>query len=598
MLLVIICVRRMKTLITATIIFALLSSLVVGIQAVEDQSYQTITIKPDGSVEGTNKIQCDGDMYTFTTDIIGSIVVEKDNIVVDGAGYFLNFGENDDFYAITVDGKSNVTVKNMIITGFGSAIKFNQASNCVVINNTMFGNEIGLLLKNSESISILQNSIEALSGIFLDDSSNNVISENSISKTVLWGTRFTNSSNNIFTQNNVVANETAAPALTVIEIDDHSSGNTIERNIVTGTRNITETSTITGISVRSSADNNIISNNTITCNDFGLYIQGCSGNQISSNQISNNALAVSLASGSNNVFRNNLLENNENHFRVTGDSIGGLTNDVDVSNTADGKPIYYLVNKHNVTVSSDAGYVALVNCTGVTVQNLDLSGNGQGVMLGFTANSTIRNNDLSDNHDAVWVVSSSNNVISGNNITATEFGIAFVNWGNGVDSANNVVANNLIDSNQRGVWLSRNNNTFVGNTFTNNAAAVWISGSSNNRFYCNNFVNNTDDVFDLSYGVTLLGSASHNIWDNGQSEGNYWKYYNATDNNNDGVADAGYVLYEDNIDNYPLMQPVTDPVDIETIPEFPSWIFLVAGFFAITVLSIIYRRDFKEGKKK
>ncbi len=517
----------------------------------------TIYIRADGAIEGTNNITRDGNVYTFTDDIYASLVVERDNIVVDGAGYTLAFGMDDDFDAIIIEGKSNVIVKNLIITGSGSAIKFNQASNCVVVNNTIRVNETGLVLKNSEGINVLQNSIEALWGISLDDSLDNVISENTISKIVLWGIRFVNSSNNIFSQNNVVANETAAPTLTVIEIDNHSSGNTIENNIVTGTRNITEISTITGISIRYSSDNNILSNNTITCNNFGLYIQGCSGNQISSNKISNNELGISLAGSPNNMLRYNLLENNENHFRVQGNYLSQLINDIDASNTADGKSIYYLVNKHNITVSSDAGYVALVNCTGVTVENLDLSGNGQGVMMGFTTNCTIRNNDLSNNHDGVWGVSSSGNVISGNYITATEFGIAFINYGNNIDSANNVVANNIIDSNKRGIWLSRNNNTFVGNTFTNNVAAVWISGSSNNRFYLNNFVNNTDDVFDLSYGVPFLGSSSHNIWDNGQSEGNYWSNYNSTDTNNDGIADAGYVLYEDNIDNYPLMAPVT-----------------------------------------
>ena len=558
----------------------------------EFPSESTIYIRADGSVEGTDKIQREGNIYTFSDNINGELVVEKNDIVVDGAGYVLDFGMDDDYDAILVDEKSNVTLKNMIITGSGSAIIFNQASNCVVINNTIRVNETGLLLKNSESNSIVQNSIEALWGISLDDSLDNVISENSILKIVLWGISFLNSSNNIFTQNNIVANETAAPALTVIEIDNHSSGNTIENNFVTGTRNITEISTITGISVRYSSDNNILSNNTINCNNFGLYIQGCSGNQIFSNKISNNELGISLADSPNNMFRHNLVENNENHFRVQGDYLNQLINDIDASNTADGKPIYYLVNKHDLNVSSDAGYVALVNCTGITVQNLDLSNNGQGVMLGFTTNSTIQDNNLSNNLDGIWVVSSSNNIISGNNITATEFGIAFVNYGNVIDSANNVIANNIIDSNKRGIWLSRNNNTFVGNIFTNNVAAVWISGSSNNHFYLNNFVNNTDDVFDLSYGVPFLGSSSHNIWDNG-TIGNYWNYYNATDNNNDGLADIGYVIYEDNIDNYPLMEeyikkePVAPKDDDDKLAPIDKFLKQFGVVTTLALLSVI-----------
>jgi parallel beta-helix repeat protein len=580
--------RRATIILIMILCLIVVSFLIIGIVKTQRS---LIFIRSDGSVEGTDRIEQTGNVYSFIDNINGSIIVETNDIVVDGAGYVLNLGLDNDFDAITVDGKCNVTIKDMVIAGSGSAIKFNQAINCMVVNNTILVNETGLLLKNSKGINILQNSIEALWGIFLDDSLDNVISENIISKTVLWGTRFINSSNNIFTQNNVIANETAAPVLTVIEIDDHSSGNTVEGNIVTGTRNLTEISTITGISVRYS-DNNILSNNTITCNNFGLYIQGCAGNEISSNKIYNNKLGTSLADSPNNIFRYNLLENNENHFRVQGDYLSQLINDIDTSNTADGKPIYYLVNMHDVTVSSDAGYVALVNCTGVTVDNLDLSGSGQGIMLGFTKNSTVRNNNLSNNHDGVWVVSSCNNVISGNHITNTEFGIAFINYGNKIDSANNLIAYNIIDSNSRGIWLSRNNNTFVGNTFINNVAAVWISGSSNNLFYCNNFVNNTDDVFDLSYGVLFLGSSSHNFWDNG-TLGNYWNDYNAIDNNNDGIADIKYVLYEDNVDNYPLIEeyPQKEPIapkdDGDKLLPIDKFIKQFGVIIALALLAVI-----------
>ncbi|MCK4333140.1 MAG: hypothetical protein KAV40_06125, partial [Thermoplasmatales archaeon] len=47
----------------------------------------TVYIRADGSVEGTDKIQRDGNVYTFTDDIYESLVVERDDVVVDGAGY-------------------------------------------------------------------------------------------------------------------------------------------------------------------------------------------------------------------------------------------------------------------------------------------------------------------------------------------------------------------------------------------------------------------------------------------------------------------------------------------------------------------------------
>jgi hypothetical protein len=66
-----------------------LSSCLVNTATVQPQSAGTIYIRADGSVEGTDKIQRDGDVYTFTDNIFGSIIVERDNVVVDGAGYSL-----------------------------------------------------------------------------------------------------------------------------------------------------------------------------------------------------------------------------------------------------------------------------------------------------------------------------------------------------------------------------------------------------------------------------------------------------------------------------------------------------------------------------
>jgi len=42
----------------------------------------TIYIRPNGKVEGTDKIQRNGNIYTFTDNIYYSIVVERNNIVL------------------------------------------------------------------------------------------------------------------------------------------------------------------------------------------------------------------------------------------------------------------------------------------------------------------------------------------------------------------------------------------------------------------------------------------------------------------------------------------------------------------------------------
>ena len=49
----------------------------------------TVYIQADGSVQGTDNITRNGDVYIFNGDAIGSLFVAKSNIIIDGAGYTL-----------------------------------------------------------------------------------------------------------------------------------------------------------------------------------------------------------------------------------------------------------------------------------------------------------------------------------------------------------------------------------------------------------------------------------------------------------------------------------------------------------------------------
>ena len=66
------------------------------------------------------------------------------------------------------------------------------------------------------------------------------------------------------------------------------------------------------------------------------------------------------------------------------------------------------------------------------------------------------------------------------------------------------------------------------------------------------------------------------------------------------TSDGGYTIagytYSIGAENSDLWLIKTDEQGV--IPEFPSWTLLVAGFSAVTLLSIIYRRGFKQRRKK
>ena len=101
-----------------------------------------IFIRADGSVEGTDKIQREGDVYTFLEDIVvnGSaiegIVIEKSNIVFDGAGFtLLGTGDEAGTAGISIRAQ-NCTVMNFKIENYFSGIVANS------YNNSIFGNTI------------------------------------------------------------------------------------------------------------------------------------------------------------------------------------------------------------------------------------------------------------------------------------------------------------------------------------------------------------------------------------------------------------------------------------------------------------------------
>jgi len=377
----------------------------------------TIYIRVNGKVDpDTAPIQRDNNLYTFADSIYDSIVVERDNVVVDGAGYTLQGTGTVSSKGLDLSERSNITIKNMEIKAFEHGIDLSGSSNNIIQGNTMTNNSYGLWLLNSP--------------------------------------------------------------------------------------------------------NNTISDNNITNNWDGIELYESSNNSISGNNIANNVDGIGIDWSPNNVLRDNSLAENEHNFRLWGGTVSSFVSDIDASNTIDGKPIYYWIGKQAMSVPLDAGYIALVDCTRITVQNLNLSNNGQGALLAHTTNSTITKNSITNNEYGVHLVYSSNNVISENAVTY----------------------------NTRGVFLDdkSDSNSLTGNNMTNNSYGIWLDKSSNNKLY-HNLIDNTQQVCILGFGYA-------NIWDDGYpSGGNFWRDYTGQDLDKDSIGDTSYIIDDSNQDRYPLM---------------------------------------------
>jgi parallel beta-helix repeat protein len=455
------------------------------------QSSDIITISASGNVEGTDQIQRDGDTYAFKGSISGSIVVERDNIVIDGAGYVLQ-PQSDSVVGVDIRDRNNVTLKNLTIKGFlgRCAVLLIDTDNCDIIQNNLTDNNIGIEMTGT--------------------SSRNNIAENRV-------------------QNNAVGMEI--------------------------------------YSVNPGSDNTI-SENEVTNNSFGMHVKDFVNTDILGNKITSNTYGLGLGVGSGSIAKNNVMDNNTYGFRAFNiqrereHDIQIVNVDVDASNTVNGEPIIYWVNQHGKTVPADACYVALIGCTGITVKNLDLGGNLEGVFLGSTTNSEITNNCLSKCLFGINLDASSNNTISGNTITGNENGI-HLRW----SSLSNIIQGNDITANTAaGIYMADSaQNKIIENNIAHSDRGIYTEYCGTNIIHHNNFVNNTkqwDDIGFTPWPIPLPISTS--IWDDGK-EGNYWSDYNGTDLSDDGVGDTPYIVGKNNTDRYPLMKPVSI-----AIPEFPE----------------------------
>ena len=176
------------------------------------QGAGVIYIRADGSTDPpTASISTlDNVTYTLTGDILNdSIVIERDNIVLNGAGYTLQGINALNSIGTDVTGTSNITIKNITIKAFYDGICLNYSS-----GNNISGNNItncfrsGILFESSSDNSISENNMTANNGygIFSDNhSGNSSISGNNISNN-WYGIGLYYSSGNHIYHNNFINN--------------------------------------------------------------------------------------------------------------------------------------------------------------------------------------------------------------------------------------------------------------------------------------------------------------------------------------------------------------------------------------------------------
>src|SRR3972149_4130853 len=162
---------------------------------------ETIYIRADGNIEpSTAPIQRDEDLYTLTGNITSDaygIMVERNNMTLDGAGYTLQGTGASGFKGIYLTGRSNITIKNIQVKTFYYGIQLFASSNNSIVGNDITDNDYGIYLDYSSNNRIVGNNItDNGDGIQPSVSSNNRIVGNNITDNDYNGIKILASSNN------------------------------------------------------------------------------------------------------------------------------------------------------------------------------------------------------------------------------------------------------------------------------------------------------------------------------------------------------------------------------------------------------------------
>lgn len=519
----------------------------------EVNATRTVYIRSDGSIEGTDRIiTSDNVTYILVANLTSGVVVERDNITINGLGYSLQ-GPGNDPISVGLDlyQRFNVTVENFGIYDFGFSINLRSSSDTEILQNVISTNY-------------------RYFGVVLHDSSGNNITANHLDMNCVGIQIDGMSAYNGITENNVTRSQ--------FGIAMSSPDNTLSKNNVTNCDCGIRTYGSNRIEISS---NNIADNrNESVHGAFGLQILNCNSSCIVANNIVDNEVAFEMHDSYDNLISGNMFARNGGPFHFDGSGHIILDNDF-VNNTAYGllfsgasdsvavgnrfsenfdaalilRGSRNVIADNNITDTKksivDRAYaIDAFEVSESTIRGNTIIGNEDGVILHRFANSTFSNNCLKDNGEtALYMLASNDSVFSQNHISgSSEYGVK--------------------------IWYS-SNNKFVENDFENNNVGISSQHSQGNEIFHNNFVNN-------SQGAETIYSVDY--WtDTFPSGGNYWSDYNGTDANHDGIGDTPYIIDANNADNYPLMTQYI-------IPEFPM--FLILPFYTIgAMLAVVaFRR--------
>ena len=364
---------------TVALIFLLICPVMSFVHAAKCIDFSgPIFIRADGSIDPPTAELWSNDnvTYSMTGNLDRSIVIEKDNIVFDGAGYVIQGSGSGN--GIELSERNNITIENVEVRGFYQGIMIYNSSRdnsvfgvrainnsygglCIdsSTNNNVTGNMVvngaeGIILSgNGGNNSVVRNNIEGneFYGMNLISASNNLVESNNVSNCRWHGIKLWMSScNNVIRGNNVTGCKVG------IEVSYSSNGNLILENDFSMNNwsgvNIGYRIPESGPEQGGAANNSFIGN-SVTDNNVGIYLIYSRNNTILHNNIQGNNASIIVYGSFTNIWDDGYPSGGNYWSDYNGtdadhDGIGGAEYSIDSSNV-DRYPLMGMFNSYNVT---------------------------------------------------------------------------------------------------------------------------------------------------------------------------------------------------------------------------------------------------------
>lgn len=458
--------------------------------------------------DGTGGDQVADDGYYFgkwTPETVGTMVLTV-NATIEGTSIFKEF-------TIDVSGESGIyvlesqnnTLEGNEISGGSNGVILRSSLNNTVSSNEMGDNNKGVVLHDSDLNRLMDNTVRLTNtGILLESSTNNTLENNTVE--LLWYVGYGVALQ--YSDHNTIVNSS---------IEKGYEGMVLQGSSFCAITGMEFFDTETSLGIYES-NHNVIRDITVqTCWEAVLMIES-HGNEIFDFVVDESYMGIACLMSNHNTFRDislsggyiyNVMSSHNSFYdcSVQGDMIGfylveslnillsgntmvenGIllsgsslenwnTHTIDSSNTVNNKPVYYWKNRTEGTVPDDAGQVILANCTGVTVEGVQLGQTTMGITMGFSRDNTVRDNHIYKTFYGIFLEESHDNLFLNNTIEDGFYGM-ISEYSDGNEVEKNSITNNLIGM----LMFFSHNNSMTGNTVTgNDFYSIACMGSNDNK---------------------------------------------------------------------------------------------------------------------